>query len=175
MLFVFCYLAIQDENGVWLYHEGMVPTDNGYWVEAKDLRVGDVFLGANGKLSTLTNKIRIEQEGGIAVFNFTVEGNHNYFVLARDFGYGQSCVLVHNAKFCGTQATDAGKLGELKAGINKNTEIFNINGRDRIPDEVTDTMITEVKNVKKQHLSTQIKDYIDLADQKNKTFRLERL
>ena len=86
-----------NENGVWLYHENMAPTDNGYWVEAKDLRVGDVFLGADGKLSTLTNKTRVEQDGGIAVFNFTVEGNHNYFVLAKDFGYGQSCVLVHNA------------------------------------------------------------------------------
>ena len=47
--------------------------------------------------STLTNKVRVEQSGGIAVFNFTVEGNHNYFVLAKDFGYGQSCVLVHNS------------------------------------------------------------------------------
>ena len=63
------------------------------------MRVGDVFLGADGKLSTLTNAVRVEQSGGIAVFNFTVEGNHNYFVLEKDFGYGQSCVLVHNG--CG--------------------------------------------------------------------------
>jgi len=45
---------------------------NGFWVEAKDLRVGDVFLGVNGELSMLTNIVRIEQDGGIAVFNFTV-------------------------------------------------------------------------------------------------------
>ena len=57
------------ENGVWLYHENVTPTEHGYWVEAKDLRVGDVFLGANGDLSTLTNIVRIEQAGGIAVFN----------------------------------------------------------------------------------------------------------
>ncbi|MGL6194202.1 MAG: hypothetical protein ACRC2T_05205 [Thermoguttaceae bacterium] len=31
------------------------------------------------------------------VFNFTVEGNHNYFVLEKDYDYGQTCVLVHNA------------------------------------------------------------------------------
>ena len=77
-----------NENGVWLYHEGMDITDDGYWVEAKDLHVGDVFLGANGKLSTLTNNVRVEQDGGIAVFNFEVEGNHNYFILAKNFGYG---------------------------------------------------------------------------------------
>jgi Protein of unknown function (DUF1557). len=86
-----------DENGVWLYHENVTPTENGYWVEAKDLRVGDVFLGVDGKLSTLTNAVRIEQSGGVNVFNFSVEGNHNYFVLTKEYEYGQSCVLVHNA------------------------------------------------------------------------------
>jgi Protein of unknown function (DUF1557). len=69
---------------------------NGYWVEAKDLRVGDVFLGVNGDPSTLTNIVRVEQDGGIAVFNFTVEGNHNYFILAKEYENGQTCVLVHN-------------------------------------------------------------------------------
>ena len=62
-----------------MYHENLGCNDNGFWVEAKDLRVGDVFLGANGELSTLTNIVRVEQEGGIAVFNFEVGGNHNYF------------------------------------------------------------------------------------------------
>ena len=89
--------SIVDENGVWLYHENISPTENGFWVEAKDLRIGDVFLGANCELSTLTNIVRVEQSGGIAVFNFTVEGNHNYFILAKEYDYGQTCVLVHNA------------------------------------------------------------------------------
>jgi len=79
------------------YHENIEPGLNGFWVEAKDLRPGDVFLGANGELSMLTNAVRVEQEGGIAVFNFTVEGNHNYFILAKEYEYGQTCVLVHNA------------------------------------------------------------------------------
>ena len=89
--------SVIDESGVWLYHENVTPTDNGYWVEAKDLRVGDVFLGADGRLSTLTNIVLVEQNGGIDVFNFSVEGNHNYFVLAKNFDFGQSCVLVHNS------------------------------------------------------------------------------
>jgi len=55
------------------YHENVAPGLNGFWVEAKDLCVGDVFLGTNGELSTLTNVVRVKQEGGIAVFNFTME------------------------------------------------------------------------------------------------------
>ena len=81
------------------YHENLEPGLNGFWVEAKDLRVGDVFLGANGEISTLSNIVRVEQSGGIAVFNFEVEGNHNYFILAKEYDYGQTCILVHNAKY----------------------------------------------------------------------------
>ena len=89
-----------DENGVVWYHEGLDATEYGFWVEAKDLRIGDVFMGADGELSTLTNIVRVEQDGGIAVFNFTVEGNHNYFILAKEYDYGQTCVLVHNTQGC---------------------------------------------------------------------------
>jgi len=89
--------SVVDENGFILYHENIEPGLNGYWVEAKDLRVGDVFLGANGELSTLTDILRVEQSDGITVFNFSVEGNHNYYILAKEFEYGQSCILVHNA------------------------------------------------------------------------------
>ena len=89
---------VVDENGVILYHENLEPGLNGFWVEAKDLRTGDIFLGANGELSTLTNVVRVEQNGGIAVFNFTVEGNHNYFILMKEYEYGQTCVLVHNGR-----------------------------------------------------------------------------
>ena len=87
---------VNEEDGVILYHENLEPGLNGFWVEAKDLKVGDVFLGANGELSTLTNIVRVELDDEISVFNFSVEGNHNYFVLAKEYSYGQTCVLVHN-------------------------------------------------------------------------------
>ena len=99
--------SVVDENGVILYHENIEPGLNGFWVEAKDLRVGDVFLGANGELSTLTNIVRVEQSGGIAVFNFTVDGNHNYFILAKEYDLGQTCVLVHNSNPCATPTLPA--------------------------------------------------------------------
>ena len=69
----------------------------GYWVEAKDLREGDVFLGANGELSTLVATERVVFPDCVKVYNFTVDGNHDYFVIAATDEYGQACVLVHNA------------------------------------------------------------------------------
>jgi hypothetical protein len=33
---------------------------------------------------------------GVTVYNFTVDGNHNYFVIAAGDEFGQTCVLVHN-------------------------------------------------------------------------------
>ena len=81
-----------------MYHENLEGNEHGYYVEAKDLRVGDVFLGANGELSTLVATERVA--GGIAVFNFRVDGNHNYYILTKEYEYGQTCVLVHNAEWC---------------------------------------------------------------------------
>jgi hypothetical protein len=90
---------IIDEDGTILYHENIGVTEQGYWVEAKDLREGDVFLGANGELSLLTNRERVEFPEGITVYNFTVDGNHDYFVIAQEYEFGQTCILVHNAGY----------------------------------------------------------------------------
>ena len=88
---------VVDENGVILYHENLEPGINGYWVEAKDLREGDVFIGANGELSVLVAIERVVFPECIKVYNFTVDGNHNYFVIATTDEFGQTCILVHNA------------------------------------------------------------------------------
>ena len=68
-----------------------------FWVEAKDLREGDVFVGANGELSTLVAAERVVFPDGIRVYNFAVDGNHNYFVIAKCDEFGQTSILVHNA------------------------------------------------------------------------------
>jgi intein/homing endonuclease len=90
---------IVDEDGTILYHENIGVTEYGYWVEAKDLREGDVFLGANGELSILVFTERVEFPDGITVYNFTVDGNHDYFVIAQEYELGQTCILVHNADY----------------------------------------------------------------------------
>ena len=99
--------SVVDENGIWLYHENVGPTEHGFWVEAKDLLVGDVFLGANGELTTLVAAERVQFDESIKVYNFTVDGNHNYFVIAKCDEFGQTCVLVHNGdcarRFMGRQ------------------------------------------------------------------------
>ncbi|MDR1480155.1 MAG: HINT domain-containing protein, partial [Planctomycetaceae bacterium] len=88
-----------EENGTILQHEDVTVAGNGYYVEAKDLKVGDIFLGANNELTTLAETQRKDFPEGITVYNFTVEGNHNYFVIANleAFQNGASVVLVHNA------------------------------------------------------------------------------
>jgi len=95
--------AVVDENGVTLYHHNIDPTENGFWVEAKDLRVGDVFLGANGELTTVVAIERVDYPDGVMVYNFSVDGNHNYFVIAACDEFGQTSVLVHDASKGGKQ------------------------------------------------------------------------
>jgi hypothetical protein len=112
---------IVDENGVILYHENLEPGLNGFWVEAKDLREGDIFLGANGELVVLISTERVEFEESIKVYNFTVDGNHNYFVIAETDDYGQTSVLVHNA-----QGYDKLKLIEKSKQLIDKIPKFNI-------------------------------------------------
>ncbi len=93
------YLTVVDEHGneqaieTTDGHPFWVVTDeqthDGHWVEAKNLKIGDVFLSADNKLSTLNNIACVEQSGSIQVFNFTVEGNHNYFILANNMSMGR--------------------------------------------------------------------------------------
>jgi hypothetical protein len=89
------------EGSVTLHHEDISVPQSGYYVEAKDLKVGDTFIGVSNELSTLTATYRKDFPSGITVYNFTVENNHNYFVIANLEAYkkGASVVLVHNRPF----------------------------------------------------------------------------
>jgi len=110
--------SVVDENGAILYHHNIAPGLNGFWVEAKDLREGDVFLGANGELSTVVSNERIVFPDKVKVYNFMVDGNHNYFVIAQTDDYGQTCILVHNANQCAASPniTIGGTLERIKNG-----------------------------------------------------------
>ena len=134
-----------------MYHGNLEVTEHGYWVEAKDLRVGDVFLGASGELSVLTNAVRVKQDGGIAVFNFTVEGNHDYFVLAKEYEYGQSCILVHNAKDYDIWYDANGKLRRYEGSKpqyvrGQHHEIVNIEGKTPLPADAEEVFRRAVPN-----------------------------
>ena len=64
-------------------------TENRGWVDARDLRAGDLLLDADGDLSQVTAARTIDAVA--PVFNLSVDGVHTFFVLA-----GDEPVLVHN-------------------------------------------------------------------------------
>jgi hypothetical protein len=123
------YLTAVDENG---YEQNIETIDeHPFWVvnkeawgKAKDLREGDVFIGANGELSCLAGKERVEYPAGITVYNFTVDGNHDYYVIAETGEYGQICVLVHNAN-CGGSDSYVPKARDRYTNNMKSTHIYN--------------------------------------------------
>ena len=84
-------LEVSDVHPFWVVGVG--------WVEAKGLQEWDVFLGANDELVTVVSIDRVACPEGVTVYNFTVDGNHNYFVIAETDEFGQTSVLGHNT--CG--------------------------------------------------------------------------
>lgn len=76
--------------------------DEGRWVDAEDLRAGDVLLLASG--DTVTVDAVRERTEIRRVHNLTVDGIHTYYVLA-----GSDPVLVHNC----VQPGQAGAYDDL--------------------------------------------------------------
>ena len=72
---------------------------------------------------------------------------------------------------------DIGKAGEeaVRAEYNIGSQIktkIEVNERTRIPDGLTDTVLSEVKNTKKQSYTQQLKDFADFAQQTDRRFDL---
>jgi hypothetical protein len=127
------------------------------WVDAAALTPGHMLVTATNQTVAISGLFRLPSPAK-DMYNLTVQDLHTYYVLA-----GGTPVLVHNSG--GRGPCIVGQQGEAAAGITKNTEALRINGRDRIPDELDHAagVIGEVKNVKYQHLSTQIKDDLQYA------------
>ena len=126
------------------------------WVAAKDLKLNDKLELQNGE-DAFVDAIRREKlPEPIQVFNFEVEDFHTYYV-------GIGSILVDN--LC--KPTDIGKAGELKAGISKKKTSFTVNERVRIPDYTNKyrKFIVEVKNVRYQSNTLQLRDFADIATQ----------
>lgn len=101
------------------------------------------------------------------MWDLTVPGgnDHDFYIDTA-----AAPVLVHNVGgACPVQTSQA---GEDAAGITKNTQTIEINGRARIPDELNLDTIEEVKNVAYQYLSTQLRDDLSLAQQTGRVFNL---
>lgn len=72
---------------------------------------------------------------------------------------------------------ELGKIGENSSIVKKNnetfySEIFTTKSGGRIPDGITDTHLFEVKNVKYQSYTKQLREYLEFADKKNIDFIL---
>jgi hypothetical protein len=82
-----------------LHHDDIAVSNSGFYVEAGKLRNGDKFLDDNDNTLTLLETYRVDYPDGITVYNFTVEDDHNYFVIANyeAFQNGAQPVLVHNS------------------------------------------------------------------------------
>lgn len=64
---------------------------NGEWVAAEKLSVGDELLTMSGNTVTIDNIVYTKLDKPMRVYNFTVDGTHNYLVSAAG-------ILVHNVQ-----------------------------------------------------------------------------
>jgi RHS repeat-associated protein len=85
-------------------HPFYVP-DKG-WVKTVELEVGDAVLQLDSGLEAVTATEIVD--GDVRVYNFEVEGNHNYFV-------GEKELLVHNCTNCGSNPCIVGQSNTYKA------------------------------------------------------------
>lgn len=135
------------------------------WVPAGKLILGHALETATDQHAYI---VSLKTTPGSADrYNLTVSELHTYYVLA-----GTTPVLVHNAGRGGAGICVLGQQGEAASGIVKNTQKLIINGRPRIPDELTATTLGEVKNVQYQYLSTQLKDDLSYAQANGLQFNL---
>jgi hypothetical protein len=63
----------------------------GHWTQAGELHVTDLIQTAHGRSLAVTSSRSYTVPNGLAVFNFEVEGCHNYCV-------SEAAIIVHNHK-----------------------------------------------------------------------------
>lgn len=97
-------------------------------------------------------------------------------MIALPIGTGSGVVRAGLKIGKGGRAANArllGRAGEEAVGISsKGKKAIQINGRIRYPDKNTVSRVIEVKNVKRQGLTRQIKDIVDYSKSTNKKFEL---
>ena len=70
-------------------------------------------------------------------------------------------------------SNEIGRIGEQLAGIDPGAKVsIQVNGRTRIPDALTETTLTEVKNVKYISNTRQLRDFADYAKATGRTLEL---
>jgi hypothetical protein len=104
------------------------------------------------------------------MYDLTVNSAHDFYVVVAGIS-----MLVHN---CGDTALarDLGRKGEDAAGIDPAAKVripsSSGTARYRIPDNITKTVLTEVKNVANLRATAQIRDFMYHAVANNQRFDL---
>jgi hypothetical protein len=153
------------------------PEDRHGYVAAMDLRVGERLKNLSG--DTVWVQQKLPRPGPTPVYNLEVQDEHVYYV-------GASGVLAHNSTDCDApnkglpvltphftpKPTTKGRVGEVLSGLTGDKTKILINGRNRIPDGLTGTTLTEVKNVANLSYTRQLRDFADYARANNLSFEL---
>ena len=103
-----------------------------------------------------------------------IDGACNGFMMGSLSACGGAALKYAKVHAATTGSSNAmGKAGERMAGINQSAKKpIQINGRTRIPDAMTDTMLTEVKNVKYVSNTQQLRDFATFANDTGRSLEL---
>ena len=132
--------------------------DRQEWVPLAELNEGERLQGLDGLAVVLSVTLsRVSQP----VYNIEVHSEHVYQV-------GELGVVVHNAGLVCKGIGDAGELAAGTLGTKRGIASILRPGTLRFPDKIDDAakIIYETKNVAHQHLSTQLRDYVEIAREK---------
>jgi len=157
----------------------VMSATSGDWVLAESVSLGDELQTRDG--SVVVRQIR-RVERSHRVYDLEISGQHAYFATDAE-------VLLHNcpvelgaskpppAPRGGAGPVKVGQQGEAAAGIapGPKTRIPSATktAKFRIPDELTDTTLREVKNVAKLDRLSQLKDYAAFAKETGREFVLD--
>ena len=103
-----------------------------------------------------------------------IDGACNGFMFGSLSACGGAALKYSNVHAATTGSPNSmGKAGERMAGIDPSAKrAIRINGRVRIPDELTQTTLKEVKNVKYISNTLQLRDFADYAKITGRTLEL---
>jgi len=103
-----------------------------------------------------------------------IDGACNGFMFGSLSACGGAALKYTQVRAATTGTPNSiGQAGERMAGIDpKAKQPININGRTRIPDALTDSTLTEVKNVKYISNTQQLRDFADFANATGRTLDL---
>ena len=148
-------------------HPFYVKRENRYnYVEASNLKVGDIVLDASGKNQVIENITHSLESN--TVYNIEVDGNHNYYV-------GEQSVLVHNkGGGCFLKGTnvitkdgykniDEVRIGDIVLSYNEVTgkNEYNKVLNTYIHEDLEDELYTLVMNNKELKVTGSHRFYID--------------